>query len=107
MNAAAPLFEIDVTDPAGERFRRHAEVLEELAELGLCMARMLKGQVVDQVKYEERVDAGAAAMAFTRVSRSVRQCLALEDRLAENHATRGARGAGPMGPRRRRPRRRT
>jgi hypothetical protein len=91
MNAASHPFEIDVTDPTGERFRRHAEVLEELAELGMVMARMLRGQVSEALKHQERVDAAAVSTAFGRVSRSVRQSLALEDKLAEHHATRGER----------------
>ena len=91
MNTASHPFETDVTDPNGERFRRHAEVLEELAELGMGLARMLKGQVANQLRHEERVDAGAASSAFGKISRSVRQSLALEDKLAEHHATRGER----------------
>jgi hypothetical protein len=91
MNAATPPFEADVTDPAGERFRRHAEVLEELAELGMEMARMMRSQVKEQLRRRERVDVATVSTAFGRVSRSVRQTLALEDRLAEHHAARGER----------------
>jgi hypothetical protein len=91
MNAPLHPFENAPADPDWERAARHAEVLEELAELGMSMARMMKGQVCEQLKYQERVDVAAVSTAFSRVSRSVRQCLALEDRLAEHHATRAQR----------------
>ena len=91
MNAQTPTFEVAPADPSGERVRRHAEVLEELAELGMVMARMMRGQVSEALKHHERVDVATMSTAFGRVSRSVRQCLALEDKLAEHHATRGER----------------
>lgn len=57
---------------------RHSEILGELSQLGLALARDLQARAV------AAADNGAAcdlALAFHRVSRSVRQTLALESRL--------------------------
>jgi len=57
---------------------RHGRVLAELAELGLGLARDLAA-LAGKAQTEEH--AQGFALAFHRVSRSVRLCLALESRL--------------------------
>ncbi|HEY3696959.1 hypothetical protein [Phenylobacterium sp.] len=62
-----------------EMAERHGRVLAELAELGLTFARRLAARA-EAAEGEEA--AQALALAFHRVSRSVRLTLALESRLA-------------------------
>src|SRR5271156_5270723 len=61
---------------------RDREILEELAELGLAVAKTLKERIA------AAGDAGCAdlSLAFTRVSRSIRQTLAFKAKLAEMKA---------------------
>jgi hypothetical protein len=61
-----------------EMAERHGRVLAELAELGLGLARGLQAQVLEAPAGE---DAPGLALAFHRVSRSVRLSVALEARL--------------------------
>jgi hypothetical protein len=67
---------------------RHGRVLAELAELGLELARDLKARALAA---PAREDAEGLALAFHRVSRSVRLTLALEGRLARERQE-GAKG---------------
>ncbi|MDR3510339.1 MAG: hypothetical protein P4L73_01780 [Caulobacteraceae bacterium] len=53
-------------------------LLRELAELGMDLARSLRRQVVEAEEAAPAVDAGEAALAFSRLSRAVRLTLALE-----------------------------
>src|SRR5690349_14267659 len=76
---------------------RHGRGLAELAELGLSLARHLHECALAAETPEQ---AAAAAAAFHRISRSVRQTMALEaklerdrlraDREAESHAVRNS-----------------
>jgi hypothetical protein len=66
------------------RAARRLKTLEELAEIGMDIARVLQRRVLD----EAASDAGAAqsadnslGLAFARVARAVRQTVALEDKL--------------------------
>ena len=63
---------------ATEKMERQDRILAELSELGLALARDLQVRALaaDDVK-----TAGELSLAFHRVSRSVRQTLALEARL--------------------------
>jgi hypothetical protein len=61
-----------------EMAERQGRVLAELAELGLDLARDLKARALAAGRRE---DAEGLALAFHRVSRSVRLTLALESRL--------------------------
>ncbi|MDB5419796.1 MAG: hypothetical protein JWP50_3215, partial [Phenylobacterium sp.] len=61
-----------------EMTERHGRILAELAELGLGSARDLQQR---QLAAETPKDAAVLASALHRISRSVRQCLALEARL--------------------------
>jgi hypothetical protein len=64
---------------APEMAERHGRVLTELAELGLGLARRLAARAEAS---QDDAAAEALALAFHRVSRSVRLTLALESRLA-------------------------
>jgi hypothetical protein len=66
---------------------RHAQVLAELAELGLGVARRLAELSLAAETPKEAADLG---VAFHRVSRSVRQTLALDAKLARDHLHLGA-----------------
>ena len=63
---------------SAEMAERHARVLAELSELGLTLARDLQARALVA---ETPEDAAGLANAFHRISRSVRQTLALEARL--------------------------
>jgi hypothetical protein len=66
------------TEPAETHSAKCARILGELSELGLTLARDLHARALAAETVE---DAQAAALAFHRISRSVRQSLALEARL--------------------------
>ncbi|HEX4179502.1 MAG TPA: hypothetical protein VHY32_01800, partial [Caulobacteraceae bacterium] len=70
---------------AEARAKRHGEFLEELAEIGMSLCKMLKSSVIAQLNCGETPDVAAVSLAFTRLSKSARQCVALEARLAERH----------------------
>jgi hypothetical protein len=72
----------DETDPSAERAARHMGLLAELAEIGMALARTLPGS--DEVK----TDAG---LAFSRLSRAIRQTIALEARIDADERARAAR----------------
>jgi hypothetical protein len=57
---------------------RHTRALTELMELGLALARKLQDRALAAATLEEE---RAASLAFHRISRSVRQTLALETQL--------------------------
>jgi hypothetical protein len=65
---------------------RHRLMLGELAELSLSLARRLHGQALAA---ETPAEAERTALSFHRISRSLRQTLALEARLARDHARAG------------------
>ncbi|HZZ69059.1 MAG TPA: hypothetical protein VFE18_12880 [Phenylobacterium sp.] len=79
-------------DPAA-RMERHLRLLQELAELGMRMARAVTEQVVAQGA-DEGSDAGPGdsrlagdpGMVFSRIARAVRLTLVLEAKLAEELA---------------------
>ena len=77
------MFMVIATDIA----ERHAQVLAELAELGLGVARRLAELALTAETPKEAADLG---VAFHRVSRSVRQTLALDAKLARDHLRLGA-----------------
>ncbi len=64
---------------------RHSQVLEELAQIGLDMARMLKLALDESLAQSDKSDAvqigalcGVAATAFAKVSQAIRRTVALE-----------------------------
>jgi hypothetical protein len=72
-----------VCGAAEARIARHLRNLEELAEIGMDLARTVQRQAHEQAA----TDAGAAdlGLTFSRIARAVRQTVALEARLAEDH----------------------
>jgi hypothetical protein len=66
-----------MSSPA-EMAERHGRMLAELGELGLTLARDLQGRALAA---ETPAEAASLAEAFHRISRSVRQSLALEAKL--------------------------
>jgi hypothetical protein len=64
---------------SAEMVKRHAAALEDLAALGLEIARDLKARAIEA---KTAAEAEGLALAFHRVSRAVRLTLALEARLA-------------------------
>jgi hypothetical protein len=71
-----------MVDPA-EMAERHAHILAELSELGMGLARKACADADAAETPEERA---RAALVFQRVSRSIRQSLALEAKLAREAA---------------------
>jgi hypothetical protein len=67
-----------MTEPAGSDAERVQRILGELTELGLALARDLHARALAA---ETAQEAQALGLAFQRVSRSVRQSLALEAKL--------------------------
>ena len=97
MNSADALTDAPPSDPsqdrdcacsAEERTERHLRLLQELAEIGMEMARAVRGQAVAQAAERDANPAapfagGDLGLVFSRIARAVRQTLALEARLAE------------------------
>ena len=67
--------------PQADMGERHGRMLARLAEWGMSLAERLHDQALAA---ETPAEAAEAALAFQRVSRSVRQSLALEARLARD-----------------------
>ena len=68
---------------ADDTTERHAAILAELAEIGMVIARSLR----DEVETAETPEAKARAIAaYPRISRAVRQTLALEARFRRDAA---------------------
>ena len=80
LSSAAP-----AADPARDRAERHLRTLQELAEIGMGLAREVARQASDQTA--ETPSAPDFALAFSRIARAVRQTVALEARLAEGRQT--------------------
>jgi hypothetical protein len=66
-----------------EMTERHGKVLADLAEIGMCIAREVQGQVLAAETPEEKA---RAAAAFPPVARAVRQTVALEAKLRRDQA---------------------
>jgi hypothetical protein len=84
----AAAFSDAMPDPATDRTERHLCLLQELAELGMTMARAVVAQVVDA-----ETPATDPGLAFSRIARAVRQTVALEARLAEDRQLRREKAA--------------
>ena len=86
------------TSPEALRNEAHIAVLQELTRMGLDLARLVHRQAMAQ---EMAPDAAAetpavperaapnAALAFSRIAKTIRQCMALEARLGDVHRRRG------------------
>ncbi len=62
---------------------RDREILEQLAEYGMEIAAALKVQIVTQTAAGDSEESDRLSLAFTRVSRSIRQTLAFKQKLAD------------------------
>ena len=71
-----------------ERTERHSSVLRELAEIGMDLARALRTHAVAEPDAARAADVG---LVFSRVSRAIRQTVALEARLDADRETRAER----------------
>ncbi len=65
-------------DPVAERAERQMSLLAQLTEIGLGLARRLVDEVDDG-----RLLKSDPALAYTRIARTVRQCIALEMKIDE------------------------
>ena len=74
-----------------ERTERHLTMLRELAAMGMDLARAVHRQGMAEDKPAEPATeqpAAQATLAFSRVAKTVRQCLALEARVADQQIRR-------------------
>lgn len=71
----------DTVDPREIRAVRRLAALKRLSEIGMALAEILGRRVEAAVRAGEAIDMGAAALEYSRLSRAVRQTLALEARL--------------------------
>jgi hypothetical protein len=76
------------TGPEPERARdanavEDAEMLTELAGIGMRLARLVETNVAAKLAEDPVADLGRADQMFARLSRSIRQTLALKAKLAE------------------------
>ena len=86
IDAATPP-ENDAADPREMRAGRRLAVLETLTRIGVVLAEALERRVVEAVETGAPIDSGAVALEYARLSRAVRQSLALEARFDMDRAT--------------------
>jgi hypothetical protein len=67
-------------DPVAERAERQMRVMEQLAEIGMGLARALVAQVCEGAPVTLP---GDPALIYSRIARTVRQCIALEAKIGE------------------------
>ena len=77
---------------AAARAARRLEMLRELAEIGVAMARTTRRQLLEA----DPEDKAELALAFSRIAWNVRQTLALEARLARSAASRASFAERPV-----------
>jgi len=105
MNAATAINDPEPRDPDGPagacaaeaRLARQLGILQELAEIGMQMARAVRDEALAPVEPPAEAPATPAprsrfegkdlALQFSRIARAVRQTMALETRVAEGIAT--------------------
>jgi hypothetical protein len=75
-------------DPSSDRAERRLRILQELAEIGMDLARAVRTRALAAKDPAAAVDLG---LSFSRIARAVRQTLALEARLAEERDARDRR----------------
>jgi hypothetical protein len=75
------------TDPEAIRAQEHLAMLRELAQMGMELARAIHSEGIAAKAAAESdtpaPSAAEAALPFTRIAKTVRQCLALEAKIAE------------------------
>jgi hypothetical protein len=78
---------IDTSPPTESRAERHLRLLQELAEIGMDIARAVRAEAVAEAGADEpapsRFGRAEPGLVFSRIARAVRQTLALEARLGE------------------------
>jgi hypothetical protein len=82
VNATAAIIE---PQPDEARTQRQLAMLQELAEIGMRLARALEAEALapaEEPKPPSRFGGGDLGLIFSRIARAVRQTLALETRLA-------------------------
>ena len=85
---------IHESDPTIERAEQRLRVLEELAEIGMDLARALHRRVMaDEPAAEAGAEPVDCGLMFSRISRAVRLTLAMEERLAAGLSPMKARAA--------------
>ena len=85
--------ECEEADSDALRTERHLDMLRELARMGMDLARAVHRQGVAQAESVSEQPApesaaAEAALAFSRLAKTVRQCLALEARIADQQRRR-------------------
>ena len=81
MNSKANIdAETHTRDPVAERAERQMDVMAQLSDVGMELLRALKAQVCDGGPAVLR---GDPASLFVKISRAVRQCIALEAKIGE------------------------
>lgn len=80
MDASATTPESEPVDPRQARAARRLDAVERLSVIGMALAEAMLARVSEAMKAGEAVDTGAVALEYARLSRSVRQTLALEAR---------------------------
>ena len=71
--------ELATTDPCEDRTERHLRILQELADIGMELARAVKARALDPEA--EPAAAAELVLTFSRIARAVRQTVALEARI--------------------------
>ena len=80
MNAPSDIDVQNASDPVAERAERQMRIMAQLSELGVGLARSLCAQVSGDAPLTLR---GDPALMFSRIARTVRQCIMLEAKIAE------------------------
>jgi hypothetical protein len=91
MNAARATAEPIPADPSSDRAERRLRILQELAEIGMDLARAVRTRAL-----AARADPAAAVdlgLSFSRIARAVRQTVALEARLDQDRQAAAAERA--------------
>jgi RNase P/RNase MRP subunit p29 len=89
------------TDPEAIRAQEHLAMLRELARMGMDLARAIHSEGIAAKEAAESdspaPSAAEAALPFTRIAKTVRQCLALEAKIAETMRRRQLGEIGEVG----------
>ena len=79
-SASSPHSPSNAQSPSTERAERHDSVLRELAEIGMDLARALRTHALAEPNVARAAEFG---LVVSRVSRAIRQTVALEAKLDE------------------------
>ena len=96
MNAAAAII---APAPDEARTERQLAMLQELAEIGMRLARALEAEALapaEEPRPPSPFGGGDLGLMFTRIARAVRQTVALETRVAADRGTAQARHAAQL-----------